>query len=370
MSPARKPFKLRDCPPHTAAKHDLLRLYLGAWFPILAKYNGKIIYYDAFAGPGEYTGGQDGSPLIALKTLLTHTYFTNMKDTQFLFLFNEEDPGCVEHLEKLVADLKSAHQPWPDNVKVAVNNDSFINLTTELIDDLDAKKKRLAPTFAFVDPVGVKATPMDVLKRLTNYPRGELLVYFAHETVVRWCASGQIDDALTALFGTTDYRGAASLSGGERSQYVHDLYKRQLHDECEFPYVQSFAMIDLRGKRLYDLFYCTREPIGLDRMKRAMWDVAPSGDYRFHDRLAGQDVLFGKRDTAPLQRHLLDHFAGQAVDIGTLIDHVIVATPYTSSHVKKDTLAVMQRAGLISSPNQRRANTYPDGTIIRFPERN
>ena len=36
-------------------------------------------------------------------------------------------------------------------------------------------------------------------------------------------------------------------------------------------------MFDDRGKRQYYLFYFTREPVGLDRMKQAMWDVAPSG---------------------------------------------------------------------------------------------
>jgi len=39
MAAARKPFKLRKLEPHTAAKHALLRKYMGAWFPIMAKYN-------------------------------------------------------------------------------------------------------------------------------------------------------------------------------------------------------------------------------------------------------------------------------------------------------------------------------------------
>jgi three-Cys-motif partner protein len=314
-----------------------------------------------------YKGGEDGSPIIALKTLLEHDHFPRFKDTEFLLLFNEQHPGCAEHLEQLVEDLKSTKQPWPNNVRVGVNNDSFINLTTEIVDDLDARKTRLAPTFAFVDPVGVKATPMRILQRLANFDKGEMLLYFAHDFVVRQCDAGLIDDALTDLFGTKDYRDAGSLSGRQRSQFLHDLYKRQLHDMCGFPYIQSFAMYDMRGKRLYDLYYCTREPIGLDRMKQAMWKVAPSGDYTFHDRLAGQDVLFSSQvNTQPLQDHLVSHYAGQAVDIKSIVDHVIVATPYHSSHVKRRTLAVLQKSGKIASPNQTRASQYPDGTIVRF----
>ncbi len=54
--------------PHTAAKHAILRRYLQAWFPIMASANARFLYIDGFAGPGEYSGGEDGSPVIALKT--------------------------------------------------------------------------------------------------------------------------------------------------------------------------------------------------------------------------------------------------------------------------------------------------------------
>jgi three-Cys-motif partner protein len=54
--------------PHTAAKHEILRRYLQAWFPILS--NGKfphLVIVDGFAGPGRYSKGEDGSPIIAIK---------------------------------------------------------------------------------------------------------------------------------------------------------------------------------------------------------------------------------------------------------------------------------------------------------------
>jgi three-Cys-motif partner protein len=368
MAPARRPVELRDRPPHTEAKHNLLRTYLGAWFPIIAKYNARVVYYDAFAGPGEYMGGEPGSPMIALRALIDHRAFGQMSGTVFSFLFNEQDAGCAEHLTGLVNELGESRQPWPANVKVSITNTTFIDLTTGLLDDIDSRNAHLAPTFAFVDPVGVKATPMSVLRRLTDYPKGELLVYFANEFVVRFCDAGNTNQVLTDLFGTEEYKGASLLSGTQRSQYIHDLYKRQLHEVCRFPYIQSFAMYDNRNKRVYDLFYCTREPIGLDRMKQAMWKIAPSGDFRFRDRFAGMDVIFGDIvDTGPLRTDLRRQFAGQAVTIEAIVDYVIASTPYASNHVKSLTLAEMQKQQLISSPNQRRRNTYPDGTIIVFP---
>jgi three-Cys-motif partner protein len=367
----RKPVELWERAPHTGAKHELLRYYMGAWYAIMSTTRStRFVYYDAFGGPGRYKGGEDGSPIIALKALVEHNGFGGWASKEFVLIFNEQDPGCAEHLQGLVDAYKAANQPWPSNVHVSVDNRTFVDLTTEIIDELDASGARLAPTFAFIDPVGVKYTPIDVVKRLTKSPKCELLIYFAHDAVLRWCGSGKIDDRLTALFGNEDYKGAASLTGADRSQYLNDLYKQRLHDECGFPYIQSFAMYEDRGKRVYDLFYCTHEPLGLDRMKQAMWKVAPSGTYTFEDRFAGQDVLFGAGedvDTQPLQDHLCEHFAGQAVGIQTIVDHVIVATPYHSSHVKKRTLVPLQKAGRITSPNQARSNQYPPGTIVQFP---
>ncbi|MCX2934713.1 three-Cys-motif partner protein TcmP [Mycobacterium sp. CVI_P3] len=368
MSPKpKKAFELRECPPHTAAKHALLRRYLGAWFPIIARWNKRVVYYDAFAGPGEYLGGSPGSPIIALQTLIDHSAFTAMSATEFVFLFNEQDGGCANHLGEQVAAFQAAHQPWPANVNIDINNSTFIDLTTEILDDIDKREAKLAPIFAFVDPVGVKATPMAILKRLTDFPKAEMLVYFANEASVRWSGSGQIDKALKDLFGTDEFKGVATLAPGESAHFVHDLYKQRLHDECNFPYIQSFTMYDDRGKRVYDLFYCTREPIGMSRMKEAMWKVAPSGDYTFRDRFANQEVIFAELvDAEPLRRHLMEYFRGQAVTIETVIAHVIVATPYLETHVKTKTLKPMQVAGQISSPNQNRPGTFPKGTIIQF----
>lgn len=53
-------------PPHTKAKHDLLAAYLGGWYPILSKWNGRLLFLDGFAGRGRYTDGSEGSPLASV----------------------------------------------------------------------------------------------------------------------------------------------------------------------------------------------------------------------------------------------------------------------------------------------------------------
>src|SRR6266699_5439259 len=87
---------------HTRAKHEILRRYLEGWLPIMTSYNGRIIYLDGFAGPGEYDKGEPGSPLIAIDTFLNHTYSPiRTKEVQFFFI--EQDPPRYKHLKQLLA---------------------------------------------------------------------------------------------------------------------------------------------------------------------------------------------------------------------------------------------------------------------------
>jgi hypothetical protein len=55
--------------PHIKAKHDLLVRYLGAWLPIMGRSMRKAIVLDAFAGPGRYDHGEEGSPILVLNAL-------------------------------------------------------------------------------------------------------------------------------------------------------------------------------------------------------------------------------------------------------------------------------------------------------------
>ena len=74
------------------------------------------------------------------------------------------------------------------------------------------------------------------------------------------------------------------------------------------------------------------------------------------------------RDTQPLKTALLEHFAGQTVSIEEVVKYTIESTPFYSGQVKRETLAPMQKAGLIAGgPNQKRAGQFPDGTLVVFP---
>lgn len=353
--------------PHTAAKHDLLRRYLGGWFPVLSTWHRRVIFLDGFAGPGIYEGGQPGSPILALNTFLDHSHFQKMQATEFLFIFNERDQERFASLEQVIERIRDERGGWPSNVRVHTVNEAFVGLAEGMLTGLG--DQQLAPTFAFLDPFGYEGIPLAVIARLLSFQRCELFIYFDFNSANRFATAGlKVDPLFEALYGTDEFKQAPPAGDPRRKTFLHDLYARQLKSECGFEYVQSFEMVTDKNRTGSYLFFCTRNLKGVEIMKDAMWKVAPAGNFRFSDLLAGQTILFGADvDTTPLQQELRKRFSGRRVSIKDVEEYTLAQTPYTKSHVKRKTLLPMQQAGLIDSPNQKRPFTYPDGTLIDFP---
>jgi len=67
--------------------------------------NHRVIQYvDGFAGPGAYSGGEEGSPIIALNAALQHRMRIH-PTTELRFLFIEQKEDRAAHLEALVNAL-------------------------------------------------------------------------------------------------------------------------------------------------------------------------------------------------------------------------------------------------------------------------
>jgi three-Cys-motif partner protein len=356
--------------PHTKAKHELLRHYLGAWFPILSSSGRqRIVFLDGFAGPGIYKGGEPGSPIIALDVLLSHPHFSRWR-TEFVFLFLEPHK---QRYQSLLTELERHQQRqggWPANVRVQTGDMTFEQGAESILTTLDQQRKSLAPTFAFVDPFGFSEAPLNLLCRLLAFDTCEVLFTFMFDYVNRFITQEKVSDHLNKLFGTDEYRRAAGLSGEPRRTFLHDLYQRQLRTHCEFTYVKSFEMIGYNGHTGYYLFHGTRSLTGLSRMKDAMWKVDPGGGFRFSDRLAGQDVLFRDDavDVGPLRRALLQRFTGQVTAVAEINHFVLVDTPYRASHWNRKVMAPLEREGRVQvvASTRKKAYTFPEGTVVRF----
>jgi three-Cys-motif partner protein len=144
--------------PHTRAKHAILTRYLQAWIVILSQGEfPEILYIDGFAGPGEYKGGEAGSPIIALDTALEHNRRLKAK---LHFLFVEKDDRRADHLRKQVAS-----RTLPATFNVIVEGGVTFEAAFERRYPEFVRSGRLIPAFAFIDRFGWTGAPFDLVKQ-------------------------------------------------------------------------------------------------------------------------------------------------------------------------------------------------------------
>ena len=154
-------------------KHQLLKGYLGGWFPILGSWSGRIVYIDCNAGRGKHKTGQPGSPLIAITTFLGHPFRERiLKKCEVSFFFIEADKENQQNLEKIMTAIKR-----PPKVSVTTKLGEFEAIISEEIKHLKAQNAQLAPAFVFVDPYGFRL-PGKLLAQLKAFEKCELFITF------------------------------------------------------------------------------------------------------------------------------------------------------------------------------------------------
>jgi three-Cys-motif partner protein len=366
-------WKLDD---HTRAKHHVLRGYLEAWLPVMGQQalkfkamgDPRLLVVDGFAGPGRYATGEEGSPLIMLRTLLEHDAFDRMADVKFLFLFIEHSDERVEHLEGEIEALD-----LPGNIEVAVENGEFEDVFGELVEGVHAKKNReLVPTFAFIDPFGYTQAPMALSDRFLAFSRCEALVFLPLTHINRFVTRDKQEDGLNALFGSERWREAADLSGRERMEFLLALFEDQLRSQGRVQYVRSFELRTKDGND-YRLVFATQHRKGLELIKDAMWGVDPLEGARYVAARTqeGQEILFTSDgsaiDTSPLLDHFNATFGGEWFSIEQA-EEATLDTPYRVAHIKRKTLGPAEKAGRVEVDRSGGQRQFAAGVRVRFKD--
>lgn len=284
--------------PHTRAKHAILKRYLQAWVPILSLGGfQQVLYIDGFAGPGRYSEGEDGSPVLALRAAL---YQRVQITATVCFLFVEKDGRRAKVFQEIINEIE---RPERFRVKVAAEQ-TFEDAFVELHKSYKDRSKGLPPTFAFIDPFGWTGIPFSVVKTILSYPSCEVLVTFMYEEINRFIGHPDQEANFDAFFGTSDWRdGIGQSDPRKRNRFLHDIYPRQLRESARAKYVRSFEMRNENDVTDYFLFYATNNLRGLQKMKEAMWKVDESGEFMFSDATnPNQMVLFETKQAASIRR--------------------------------------------------------------------
>lgn len=315
--------------PHTEAKHIILRKYLDAWLPIIARGSKKILYIDGFAGPGEYIGKKEGSPIIAINAVLEHTAKI---DSEIIMLFLEKKKSRYDFLKQKLSSLS-----LPPKLKYECYHGEFHKKMEEIINHIEKENSSLAPAFIFIDPFGFTGIPFSIIKDLMKNPKCEVLITFMYSSINRFIKEKSLWKHFKETFGTDEWKAIVKEKNAEkRMNFLHELYKRQLKKKAKINFVRSFMMKSKFNKPDYFLFFGTNHLLGLIKMKEAMWKVDETGRFSFSDATynPNQPMLFDevKPNYSILKKALLNKYKNKAITIKELRYFVNAETAFLEKH--------------------------------------
>ena len=351
--------------PHTFAKHSILKKYLQAWFPIIDKSFRSLIYFDGFCGPGRYSGGERGSPIIALEEAVNHS---SQLTGDVQFLFNDIRQDRIDNLQKECKDI-----PLPSNFSVSVENKEFKYNLRDVLEKYTPRTQ--PPTFVLVDPFGFTGIPFALISELMARQGCECLITFMAESINRFfdLSDAKIRAGIIETFGSDKGVPIALSDSGSRIEQLRDLYQEQMGSIAK--YTRHFEMRKADNCVIYYLFFISNHRLGYIKMKEAMWKVAPNGAFRFSDATdPNQIVLFSDDDhwMPEAKRFINQRFKGRTkVNTKEIRLYIEDKTPFLSPHMKA-ALREMEADNNIKVDEKklngkaRRKNSFPDGVVVKF----
>ena len=346
--------------PHSRAKHEILRRYLGAWFPILNTHRDKILYVDGFCGPGRYKDGEPGSPIIALDVARNHRQTLG---GEVFFWFVDEREDRIENLKHELTAMQ-----LPEHFQVRTEVGKFHEIFIPVLDQFEVEGKLLIPAFVFIDPFGFSGIPFRLISRLLGHPHCEVFITFMVDSINRFLES-QVSRHVAEVFGT-DAALVVAREAGNRVENLRKLYQKQLQTVASF--VRYFEMRDDRDRPQYYLFFASNHRKGHLKMKEAMWKVSPEGEFMYSDATdPNQLVLLGIDSTPALTRILMDRFSGQKAAGHRIRSFVEDETAFIGKHRTAAMLQLEDSRQIQVEPikldgKRRRAHTYPGDVMVSF----
>lgn len=355
---------------HTKAKHELLLAFFNKWVSIhsetFAKRGGGLVrIYDGFAGPGVYTGGEPGSPLILMRALCTSKNLRGRWGAvDYELHFVERLKERSELLGLKLAEFEAAMRKgpgWSDRVAWSVTCGRYEENVPEPVAGRSA-------LFLFLDPFGYSHAPMTLTQNLIQQPKSDTLIFLPLSFVNRFAGRAGQEQALDRFFGDPAWRQVPNGPG--RPKALLDLFQDQLR-RAGLEFVLPFRLKPQDRGNEYWIVGGSGHLSGLASIKEGYWTVDPVDGQGFaapRSAPAGQGILSLEEsrpgpNTAPLLELLREKFGEREFTVEEAID-VTRRSRFLESHLKRMTLAKAEAAGDLQVERPRGARQFKEGRGI------
>ncbi len=234
------------------------------------------MYVDTHAGRGKHKGGQEGSPLVALRTFLDHSWRDKiLKRCEVQFIFIEWSKLNVSNLTNKIRALGEL----PTNIGYSIYHQNAFELLEGFADELEKTGANLAPCFMFLDPYGFDI-PCDLLRRIKSHSNSELLITLIWReldmAMRQKTRPAGLTETINRVFGGKEWEDICLRSDSDdRGEAAVQLLK----DKIGAQWVTYIRMLGDNQKTRYFLLHLTDHKVGRDLMKQVVWKCCPENGY-------------------------------------------------------------------------------------------
>lgn len=345
--------------PRTLLKHQVYRRYLDCWMGKVCQAFSNSAIVDAFAGPGIYRDGPDGSPVVIAKTFLQHSRRERFGLLRLVCLEKRPDRHAVlsERLERLPRLPRLSIVPpyrgdlWEHFAElrgVAHGSDSG------------------TPVLWILDPFDISSVPFTLVKACLAGPRDEVLVTWFADEIYRFCGDLAKERALDRHFGTAQWREARQVRPeGVCKQELLKIYQENIRT-LPGVHTAAFEIASKNEAARYALVFATHSDAGMACFNRVRWGIDPyRGRNVSEKRGLAQGSLLDEMPVLDSLRHWLASLAGQAASFDDLARQA-ARRGFEPKHLRS-ALSSLADDGLAVREEPLDARTpWPAGCTVRF----
>jgi three-Cys-motif partner protein len=350
---------------HTMVKHEILSKYLDGWVRILGKSHNLNIF-DCFAGRGRYSEGEEGSPLVIIKTIAgIREKMERPKEASCIFI--EKNGNNFQNLQiEMDKEIKNASQRYDGWLNIELYNDEFANVASRIIDEYS---KRLAPSFFFIDPSGFSGVSFEVIKDILSIKKTEVFITFMVRDVNRFFESSTHRISIEELCGMDNVQAILQnqYPNLPREQALLKLYRNQLHKSASVKYTLPFKVnADKKVQTIYYLIHVTNSPKGCELMKEIMYKTGTAGRFGYLGPAEGQMNLTQYDGLSKLKEFLLVRFSGRTVSYQNVRYETLMDTDFVRKHYH-DAILELEEEDKIQIAGKGPRGGLPENALITFP---
>ena len=354
-------------------KARIVSKYFYAWASVMSgvvsrRRDKRIAYIDLFAGPGAYSDGTPSTPLLVLQRAIEQP----RTRASLVTYFNDGNPEHAKSLRKNINLLPGvrqlSHEPKVTSREV---NEEFLR---------DFRRRRLPPSFTFIDPFGYKELSLDLIECAIKDWGCDCVFFFNYRRVNAAINNPVLSANIDRLYGSDRAdalrKSLPSLNAHLRQATILDALVHVIKQLQPTAYALPFIFRSEFAERTsHMLIFVSKHFKGYSIMKEIMASESsardqgvPSFAYSVADASTPLLLPF-TQPLSDLRSSLLKRFASQERNLEQIYEAHSPDTPFIEKNYRV-VLNQLEREGVIrarSTRGQRKPDTYPAHVLVKFP---